>query len=1035
MDNEEQNGVPGCSPEFGAIFMSNNATRKECLRRKVFALPSSLSRFVKQVKAGMILFLFEFERRELHGVFQACSDGAMNILPHVFSSSGKKFPAQVKFTPIWYCRPLSENEFRDVIRENYFSRYKFNFGLSEKQVRRLLSLFSLKRLEDQATQRQLTRSKVARPHGYSTSKNRRLVDRSPMSNQIPGECDLDNTQGPVFSTMHQGGSFYNDDRATDGDRFGTLLEDQVPQRQLTRSKVARPHGYSTSKNRRLVDRSPMSNQILGECDMNNTQGPVFSTMHQGDSFYNDDRATDDDRFGTLLDVGYERKASAFLNECFHDLIGKVGGNIDAAECATSGRVDTKWDTGIELQPAVSIGYSSGNSESIFNDVRFAKSDRVETECYKDDGSMPAISTVYPSSFQSNVSPHACSNKNYLETDSFAYDPTSPSSRASTFLPSMETRNSNVAYPMNSEDSIVTTTLLNDSGVPNINYRGSSSLGFGQSHAPLQECVTHDSFVDNVLGSARKESYPSLLETGRACVTPDVNSGSRDFIPLPYSNQHERLKRTSLLRHEYSDNLAVEYSKNECIGDLSLLKPSLAPVPSSEIGNAEWTGEPSSSYRTSPSKIPSLTFSIRYPALLRGKHDCQAPEHENEAEFGNVGCQHHGNSFFNNYRAFEDGRFAMYKNLEYETKESQHQLHVHEPIKVDYHEVSSWSPAACQNPECLYPDHQQKRTSVFSRLALPPKACEQESSTPPAAADTSVNEVMDMLHRSRYHWVKTRFKQFVKHQNNAAKFRDKKQATRNEGLTMISKEMNVKPISFSKDNSSQKTGETTFVDFKRRSAVRKSLEDGKTGNNCETQNNKSASSAAQSKRRKLVRPDFCENKSSDRCISGDALENGIAYSTECSVGKNAESSKVSAFHVNQNDMLQNVKLPDVICQTAVEGNNIDKGSGSNSEQFSMESFVALGRSDGGRKELSESQGILSTTLVSSGDMCIENEPDLITRDVRMDGLQQDHNDVSHSPKICEDNDGSEVGKSKLFYNAEQIKDLCPVDGEISVSNVN
>jgi hypothetical protein len=95
MEFYEPNNVPGKFPEFGAIFMSNRATRKECFRRKLLGLPSGQADFVKQVKAGMVLFLFEFERRELHGVFQACSDGAMNIVPHAYSSSGKQFPAQV----------------------------------------------------------------------------------------------------------------------------------------------------------------------------------------------------------------------------------------------------------------------------------------------------------------------------------------------------------------------------------------------------------------------------------------------------------------------------------------------------------------------------------------------------------------------------------------------------------------------------------------------------------------------------------------------------------------------------------------------------------------------------------------------------------------------------------------------------------------------------------------------------------------------------------------------------------------------------
>lgn len=87
--------VPGRVAECGAIFMSNTSTKRECFRRKLLGLPSAQANFVKQIKAGMILFLFEFERRELYGVFRACCDGSTNIVPHAFSSSGKQFLAQV----------------------------------------------------------------------------------------------------------------------------------------------------------------------------------------------------------------------------------------------------------------------------------------------------------------------------------------------------------------------------------------------------------------------------------------------------------------------------------------------------------------------------------------------------------------------------------------------------------------------------------------------------------------------------------------------------------------------------------------------------------------------------------------------------------------------------------------------------------------------------------------------------------------------------------------------------------------------------
>uniref|UniRef100_A0A0A9D0V7 DCD domain-containing protein n=1 Tax=Arundo donax TaxID=35708 RepID=A0A0A9D0V7_ARUDO len=43
----------------------------------------------------MLLFLFERAERKLYGVFEATSDGALNILPDEFASLWKFRPAQV----------------------------------------------------------------------------------------------------------------------------------------------------------------------------------------------------------------------------------------------------------------------------------------------------------------------------------------------------------------------------------------------------------------------------------------------------------------------------------------------------------------------------------------------------------------------------------------------------------------------------------------------------------------------------------------------------------------------------------------------------------------------------------------------------------------------------------------------------------------------------------------------------------------------------------------------------------------------------
>ncbi|KAG9438968.1 hypothetical protein H6P81_019133 [Aristolochia fimbriata] len=126
----------------GAIFMCNCETKKECLERKLFGLPLSQSSLVRELKIGMMLFLFEYGKRELYGVYEATSDGGCNIEPYAFTSSGKAFGAQIRFKTLWSCHPMSEPEFCDAIKDNYYTSNKFKFSLSLEQVKDLLRLFS-----------------------------------------------------------------------------------------------------------------------------------------------------------------------------------------------------------------------------------------------------------------------------------------------------------------------------------------------------------------------------------------------------------------------------------------------------------------------------------------------------------------------------------------------------------------------------------------------------------------------------------------------------------------------------------------------------------------------------------------------------------------------------------------------------------------------------------------------------------------------------------------------------------------------------
>ncbi|KAF7107064.1 hypothetical protein CFC21_107745 [Triticum aestivum] len=127
----------------GAIFLCNHLTRKECFHRKLFGLSSKCTEFIHKVKSGATLFLYDVEQRKLHGVFEATSDGAMNIIPDAYASSGFQYPCQIRFKRIWFCKPLMESEFEDAVQDNYyFARNKFNYGLTHQQVVKLLHLFS-----------------------------------------------------------------------------------------------------------------------------------------------------------------------------------------------------------------------------------------------------------------------------------------------------------------------------------------------------------------------------------------------------------------------------------------------------------------------------------------------------------------------------------------------------------------------------------------------------------------------------------------------------------------------------------------------------------------------------------------------------------------------------------------------------------------------------------------------------------------------------------------------------------------------------
>jgi len=103
-------------PPNGYVFLCNNRTERECLERKLFGSPKSEWNRVSQVKEGDILFLLNYQSNRLHGVFEAVSDGKMDIEPYAFDG---RFPAQVRVRRKMWCPPLDETALLPLIKRGW----------------------------------------------------------------------------------------------------------------------------------------------------------------------------------------------------------------------------------------------------------------------------------------------------------------------------------------------------------------------------------------------------------------------------------------------------------------------------------------------------------------------------------------------------------------------------------------------------------------------------------------------------------------------------------------------------------------------------------------------------------------------------------------------------------------------------------------------------------------------------------------------------------------------------------------------------
>lgn len=122
----------------GMIFMCSSKTKKDCYHYQVLGLPASKRDIVFEIYEGMKLFLFDFDLKLMYGIYEAAGPGGYNIEPKAFKSA---FPSQVRFSVLEDCLPLPEEKFKKIIKDNYYSKIKFDCQLNSKQVEGLCELF------------------------------------------------------------------------------------------------------------------------------------------------------------------------------------------------------------------------------------------------------------------------------------------------------------------------------------------------------------------------------------------------------------------------------------------------------------------------------------------------------------------------------------------------------------------------------------------------------------------------------------------------------------------------------------------------------------------------------------------------------------------------------------------------------------------------------------------------------------------------------------------------------------------------------
>ncbi|VFQ91006.1 unnamed protein product [Cuscuta campestris] len=211
----------------GVIFGCKNETIRECLHAQLFGLPFPHFSYVKNIVQGLPLFLFNYSDRRLYGIFEAAGDGRMNINPYAWTSNGSErtqFPAQVPVRVRLQCQPLSEDQFKPIIFDNYYTNNHFWFELDHSQTSKLMSKLSSHAIAPGSFNLQNKNNWKIRSHGLPSDGMREETGKLKLLDLDNAYAESHDSSGELVSDDYL---FLNGDNQPNYVPEGNLLNEDV----------------------------------------------------------------------------------------------------------------------------------------------------------------------------------------------------------------------------------------------------------------------------------------------------------------------------------------------------------------------------------------------------------------------------------------------------------------------------------------------------------------------------------------------------------------------------------------------------------------------------------------------------------------------------------------------------------------------------------------------------------------------------------------------------------------------------------------